>query len=362
MKKILLLTLDFPPNLGGVARYLWELAAQFANDVTVIAPKVVPKPNDKASSFKIVRHSLLYKRFWPKWLQSFFVVNKYKKEFDVLWVSHILPMGYVAYLVKIFLRRDYFVFLHSMDFYLAVSNPWKKFFAKMILSKASLVVTNSKALQFEVRKFVPKSRYITVYPCLSTGFVDKKVKRANLFPFTLLSVGRLVKRKGHLLVLKALEEIDDHKIGYVIVGNGPELDSLKNEVAQRGLSDQVVFKSNLTDDELIAVYKSADLFVMPTQQLGGDREGFGIVYLEAAGFGLPSVASDIPGVSEAVLHEETGILIQEGNITELADVIRMLHENDKKRQKLGQTAKERVEAEFTYDVQANRLRPYLESK
>ena len=271
-------------------------------------------------------------------------------------------MGYIAYLVKIFLRRDYFVFLHSMDFYLAVSNPWKKFFAKMILSKASLVITNSKALQFEVRKLVPRGRYITVYPCLSTGIVDKKVKRANLFPFTLLSVGRLVKRKGHLLVLKALEEVDDHQVGYVIVGNGPELGNLQGEVERRGLSDRVIFKSNLTDDELIAVYKSADTFVMPTEQLSNDREGFGIVYLEAARFGLPSIASDIPGVSEAVLHEETGILIQEGNITELADVIRMLKENADMRQKLGQTARERVEGEFTCEVQANRLRPYLESK
>ena len=97
------------------------------------------------------------------------------------------------------------------------------------------------------------------------------------------------------------------------------------------------------------------MFAMPARQIGGDVEGFGIAYLEAASFGKPSVAGNVGGASEAVLNNQTGVTVNPESPSEIAAAIIKLLKDDNLRHTLGQAAKERVSSEFTWEKQINRI-------
>ena len=370
MRRVLLLTLEFPPRRGGVARYLFGLAQYWKDQVFVVAsPEPGSSEHDAKSPFKILRHQLLFKTFWPRWLPSVWFALKYSRQYDTLWVSHILPLGTVACFVSWILRKDYFVFLHSMDFALATRNSWKKFLTKQILKRATLVVSNSHALESRVKEFSGDSiKTLVVYP-----FVNPDMMRANVQDgdiktlkqenkITLLTVGRLVGRKGHHQVLKAiagLARTGGKQIQYNIVGSGLEYSAIIKHAQKLGIVPFVRFYQNVSDEDLPRMYAEADIFAMPTESKGPDMEGFGIVYLEAGLSGLPVIGSKLPGVDEAVLHGQTGILVEAGNTDKVAVAIKYLIDNPEARKRFGQAGRERVVQEFCCNDQAKKLTPYM---
>jgi phosphatidylinositol alpha-1,6-mannosyltransferase len=109
------------------------------------------------------------------------------------------------------------------------------------------------------------------------------------------------------------------------------------------------------------VYRNADIFIMPTENLGNDIEGFGLVYLEAAFYSLPVIASDILGVREAVLAEETGILVAEGSVTEVADAMERLLLHPELRERFGEAGHRRVLEAFTPEKQFGKIKEWLEN-
>ncbi|MFH1142211.1 MAG: glycosyltransferase family 4 protein [Candidatus Uhrbacteria bacterium] len=374
MRRILLLTLDFPPRRGGVARYLYGLAQYWKDQVFVVAtPESGCQEFDSDSPFKIHRHQLLFAKFWPRWLPSIFYAFKYAKQYDTLWVSHILPLGTVAYFISLVLRKDYFIFLHSMDFALATRNGWKRWLTQQILNRATLVVTNSVALESRVKEFSKNPiKTLVVYP-----FVNLDMIRANVQPrlatnivgesedkekVILLTVGRLVGRKGHHQVLKALAGLarsGSNQIQYNIVGSGLEYSALIKHVQKLGIVPLVRFFQNVSDQDLPQMYAQADIFIMPTETKGPDMEGFGIVYLEAGLSGLPVIGSKLPGVDEAVIHGKTGILVEAGNTDRLAVAIKYLVDNPEARKMFGQAGRQRVIDQFCCDDQAKKLTPFM---
>lgn len=363
MKRVLLLTLDFPPRRGGVARYLCELCQYWQSRVFVVAP---PEPGDKESDakapFTVKRRKLLFRYFWPRWTRAILVVMRELFRFNQLWVSHILPLGTVALFFRLIFRKEYLVFLHSMDFALATRNAQKSFLTKRILRHAKAVITNSNALAERVRQFAGDLEITVVYPCINPrlkiaaeGAFDQSKHKGT----TLLTVGRLVGRKGHHQVLRAIALLADKRIRYNIVGLGMEYNSLIRHAQKLGVDQQVEFIQNASDQDLINLYREADIFVMPTEFKGSDIEGFGIVYLEAGIFGLPVVASNVPGVDEAVLNGRTGLLVEQENHEQVAEALKRLIDNEAERRQIGQTARERVLSEFLCEHQAQKLDQYL---
>lgn len=370
MRRMLLLTIDFPPSRGGVARYLLEFASFFSEQTIVVAERERETATfDRTATFELRRMKLLSSVLWPHWIPAFWPVVKLRRRYDVLVVSHILPLGLVARIASRILKKPYMVILHGMDFALARRNGWKQRLTKWILREASVVVTNTDALAREVRGFVTTKQLVTVYPCLSSHLVTQETaldprNSVQDRPIELLTVARLVPRKGHAHVLDAISILKDRRLDrplhYTVVGNGPLLASLRAHATALGIGDALVsFLPDADDAELVQCYRHADIFVMPTEHLGRDLEGFGMVYIEAGAFGLPVVASDLPGVNEAVIDQETGVLVPPASAADLADTLEKLIKDEPLRLKLGRAGRDRAFKEFTCEKQLSKLRNLL---
>jgi phosphatidylinositol alpha-1,6-mannosyltransferase len=181
----------------------------------------------------------------------------------------------------------------------------------------------------------------------------------------MLSIGRLVERKGHDVALRAFARVlEDHPdLRYVVAGDGPERDRLGRIAAQEGIEPYVVFCGSLPDTALPAYYAMADFFIMVSRHLvdRGDVEGFGIVYLEANAAGLPVIAGRSGGSSDAVEHGVNGLLIDDPlSVEEIARAISSFCDDTEGRQRLGRQGKERARR-FAWTHQQRLWRRSLEA-
>lgn len=368
MRRLLLMTIDFPPKTGGVARYLDALATYFRDEMIVVAPPMVgAKEADAVAGYRVFRRSLLSFKIWPRWIDAVRTLIEMKGEYDTVMTSHVLPIGLAACIAKIFTGKPYVVIVHGLDVALAKKNVWKYWMATLCLRNAKFVITNSYALKEEIGKDYGVRKAVVVYPT-TTLFedvpLDRSTKKEPKAKIRLLTVGRLVERKGHVRVLEALALLREQNhldgIEYVIVGDGPMQKTLEHRISELGLASVVSLRHQVDDAQLQKAYKSSDVFVMPTMILDElDREGFGIVYLEAAQFGIPSIASDLPGPDEAVLHGQTGFLVKDGDIALLAKVIHRFATDKELREQTGNAARARVEKEFRPEYQFKKLEALL---
>lgn len=125
----------------------------------------------------------------------------------------------------------------------------------------------------------------------------------------LVTVGRLVARKGvRWFVGQVMPSLPDRFI-YLVVGSGGEKTAIEAEIAANGLGDRVIMLGGIDRDDLLAIYNRADTFVMPNIPVENDVEGFGLVALEASSTGTPVVAADIDGIPDAVRSPGNGVLV-----------------------------------------------------
>ena len=172
----------------------------------------------------------------------------------------------------------------------------------------------------------------------------------------LITLARLEKRKGHAAILKAVKKLtsDFPLIQYVIAGAGSEKSNLQRLVKEYALEKNVSFVGLVNESQKKYLFEHTDLMVMPTIDESENRsiEGFGIAYLEAAFFGVPSIASNVGGTKEAVLHNKTGIVIN--NIDNLFQSIHELLVNSNRRKQLGYEAQKRAIENFNWDTVTNK--------
>ncbi|MCX6714880.1 MAG: glycosyltransferase family 4 protein [Candidatus Uhrbacteria bacterium] len=358
-KDLLLITPDFLPSRGGVARYLGLFAEYFSQRVRVIASPL-ENATEVAVTYPLDRKPLLSKYIWPKWITSVLLLVREAKSYRCVITSHVIPFGTAAMVAKWFTKKPYIVITHGMDVRLALRS--KKSLTSRVLSNAYLVIANSNALAQELQQEFGLKNILTIYPCVDPKFVSSATNVASLV-FRLLSVSRLVDRKGHERVLQALALLKMNgslsTFRYTIVGGGPMRQALETLAIELDLGSSVVFKGDVSDEELRTVYSDADVFVLPVKNDPIDKEGFGMVYLEAAAYGVPSIATRMSGVDEAVLDQETGLLVEDGNIEALAGAILSLANDVLLREQLGNAARMRVTTEFTPAAQFSKLEPYL---
>lgn len=339
--RLLLITPDFPPNRGGVASYLGAMSRYFGSRMTVQTT------------------DLLYQRVWPKWLRTTRYLYKQKDSYDYVITSHLLPFGTAAYVAKWFTKKSYVVIVHGLDVRLIRRSVFRSWLARKVLASAYLIVANSNALAQELSA-LGVQQALVVYPCLETIADEIEVDRTTK---RILTVSRLIERKGHERVLRALAELRAlgrfDGVEYHIVGTGPYEEQIRSTVHSLNLDAVVTFHGDVDDHTRTELYQQSDLFVMPVVNDPIDKEGFGLVYLEAAAHGVPSIATDIPGIDEAIIHGETGILVHDNNIPELATWIDRLLHNKEERSQLGSAARERAQREFTCEHQFSKLAEYL---
>ncbi len=173
----------------------------------------------------------------------------------------------------------------------------------------------------------------------------------------LLTVARLLTRKGHDRVLEALitirKEIPD--LRYLIVGTGKEEARLKALTSQYGLNEVVTFTGAIPHDEVPAYFAAADVFVHPNRELeNGDVEGFGMVFLEANACGLPVIGGNSGGTPDAIQDGVTGYLVDPNSTKEIADRVVELMRNKSLRHSMGGAGREWAK-QFSWEAAAEKV-------
>ena len=159
----------------------------------------------------------------------------------------------------------------------------------------------------------------------------------------ILTVGRLIERKGHTVLIRAMAQIaatrDD--VVLTIVGEGQERPRLESLIRELGLAERVQLTGSVSDEELERAYARCDMFVLPAiVDSAGDTEGLGMVLLEAMRYEKPVIASDIGGITDIVIHEETGILAPPADPAALAAAIVALLDNREMAERLGKQGRQ----------------------
>lgn len=173
-------------------------------------------------------------------------------------------------------------------------------------------------------------------------------------PLRILTVARLVEKKGHEVALRALASVREAlpAFRYEIVGEGPLAESLSDLVGRLGLDDVVRFRGALSDSDVRRLLGCADMFVLASQTArSGDQEGTPVSLMEAQACGVPVVSTHHSGIPEVVLDGRSGLLVEAGDVDALAAaVVRLVREHEAW-PRLGAAGRAHIEAEF--DIRAS---------
>lgn len=373
-RKIVLVTGVFPPGIGGMQNYYYNLSKFTKHDMTVVAPEYDGCADfDQGQPYRVVRGRFLRDERvdFASWGRLFRQVRKTVSghDPDVTIYGYVL-IGFIGLLLKVFAGRRYMISTHGMDMLMFRRFIGLNAVVKLIMRKADGVLTNSRFTKRLVEEYgVDPRRIGIVNPGVESAYekgpADEALIRAHGLEgkYVILSVGRLVTRKGHDRVIQSLPDVLKRipNAVYVIVGDGPDRERLAQLARTTGVADAVVFAGSVQGSERVnGYYRLADQFIMVSRELEkGDAEGFGIVYLEAASAGVPVIAGRSGGASEAVLDGVTGLLVDPESVGEIAGSIVRLAKDAILRERLARAGYKRAKTEFQHDVLAEGFDRYV---
>jgi phosphatidylinositol alpha-1,6-mannosyltransferase len=242
----------------------------------------------------------------------------------------------------------------------------------LVLRGADCVIANSDNTRAILtrRWRLPESRVRLLHPGVDVGwFVPAERDHAARGALgwgerpVVLTVGRLQRRKGHDVMLRAVLAIRRRHpdVLYAIVGDGEERRRLERMVAELELERSVRFLGEVDESTLLTCYQQCDLFVLPNREIAGDIEGFGMVLLEAQSCGKPVVAGRSGGTREAMNPPETGLLVPCDQPDELAEALDRLLRDATRRERMGRAARAWVEERFCWERLAARAAEIFEA-
>lgn len=367
----LLVTLGFPPAIGGMQRYLYARCLAHADRMVVLAPQVPGWAEfDRAQPFPVYR--------WPGFLGTVSGVKRAcQLGFSLLetirllqrYTVHMvecgqaLPFGLVGLVYKRLYGLLYLVWAYGDDILKAERHHLVLAFLRLVLREARGVATISQYTRGElVRLGVPPQRILVLPPEVDTSRFHPGVDPSSILSRhglvrrqVILTVARLMAaRKGIENVLAALPTVLQAVPGavYLIVGEGPARGDLEALVQRQRLVGVVVFAGAVSDADLPAYYNACQVFVMPSCPLPrrGEVEGFGIVYLEAGACGKPVVAGRGGGVGEAVQDGVTGLLVDPQDVPQIAGAIVRLLQDPALAAELGRNGLARAQVRTPWDL------------
>ena len=277
--------------------------------------------------------------------------------------ARALPEGVAARLSQLFGGPGYVCWAHGEDLATARASREFTFLTSWVFRGARAALANSRNTAEMLGAFgVPQNIRHVVYPAVDANRFHPDVDGADVRRLyaapddtLLLSVGRLQRRKGHDVVIRAIAALNRDLPGlrYVIAGEGDERTRLEQLAGAEHVQDRVFFVGSVGDEALPAYYAAADMFVLPNRiDTDGDIEGFGIVFLEAAAAGRPVIGGRSGGVPEAVEDGVTGLLVDGSDVEAVAAAIRELAVSPETRRRMGRDGRARVLARFTWDQAA----------
>jgi len=378
--RLLFVTQDFPPKIGGIQTYSWELSRRLATRLSaleVVAPSHPDAPAvDREASFPITRVSgrpsllpitglpAVYRRAralradWAFHAQWQTVGTSLLARRLTGWPRRIVcaahgrellfnPTASLPGVRDVYdaLRRG---LLHRVDRFVPVSRYTARLLHDRGVSpERTWVVSNGTAPD----RFHPR---VSSSFRRDLGLSDRPL---------LLTVGRLVPRKGIDTVLRALPTVVQTlpDVAYVVVGAGPDRPRLERLTGELGLQEHVYFRGRVPHEDLPGYYSTADLFVMPAREDPPDVEGFGLVFLEANACGTPVIGARTGGIPDAIRDGDTGLLVPPAAPEALAEAIRRVLTQPDLAASLGRQGREYAATEASWAHVADRMHSVLAS-
>ena len=374
MTSHLLLTYDFPPMGGGIARWMGELARHYPPGSLVVSTGDQPGDDvvDRSFANRIDRLGIPARRLrtvqgllrWSRRVAG--LTRSVGAEF--IWCGNLKPAAYPARWTASRLGTPYGVMVVGSDLLILRSqirrSSLKRRAALALLGSSSVIVAISRYTADLCRGLLKQlglgtavDRVRVVPLGTDPGFfrpgVDGAAVRARygIRPGRwMLSVARLVRYKGLDTGLLVLAELSRRypDLGYVIVGSGEQLDDLRAMAARLGLQDRVYFLTDVSDQELPALYNLADIYLGLTRATELDVEGFGISLVEASACGVPVVAARTGGIPDAVREGETGVLVNPEDPRTIAEAVGRLLDNRELARDLGMGGRRAVESYYNW--------------
>lgn len=339
-KKILIVTRNLPPLIGGMERLNWHIADELSHDykILLLSHNQAREQAPSKCIFFGVRLNPLPLFLILAFIQTFLICLRHKP--DVLFAGSGLTAPIVVFWAKVF-RKKSLIYIHGLDI---ATNNWlyNLLWVPMIRSASKVIANSTPTHDLCLKKGISQQKLKIIYPGVTYPPLPRnenliqsiKEKHQLHDKKILISVGRLTERKGlNEFVDFALPEIvaKHPNTILVVIGDTPNQSLNKNlqsqdliiETAQKhGISDHILFLGNISDDTILSSwYYIADIHVFPVKHIPDDPEGFGMVAIEAAAHGTPTVAFATGGIIDSVSHLSSGYLIEQKHYQKLTEQI-----------------------------------------
>ncbi len=374
VSRVLVFSPDYKPSGGGVAEHAFKIARAMMRKglhVVVLAPRQRGGREFDARAgiptYRVPRAGPVTGILFFSALLS--IVRRHGIDFVYCATSH--PSGLICAAASVFAGFRHSVTIHGHEVMYARRGLRQTL--KSILRPLQVAVLNASDRVFAVSAFtrdsavkagVKQEKIHVIYNGIDmedfrepADVKSLPAERGVTGGPLVVTVGRLVERKGHDVVIKAMPDILDRAPGaaYVIVGDGPERARLARLAADTGVGGHVHLMGSLPRRDVLAFIAACDVFVMPSRRVGTSVEGFGIVFLEAGALKKPVVGGRSGGIPDAVEDGVTGLLVDPSSPEETARAVtRILTDSDLAR-RLGEAGYERVTRLFTWDKVADRI-------
>ncbi len=377
----LLLSYDFPPMGGGIARWMGELAKRYPPGRLIVSTGQFGGGNLGDQQFVScidrlpIRSSRL--RSLPgvvRWShRADALARKHRAEF--VWCGNLKPAAYPAKWVKTRVGVPYGVLLHGGDL-LTLRHQVNRSYTKnrvacSLLDSAALLVCNSGYTAALCRSILGDLRLTALQDRVYTVPLgaDRDVFRPGLDPSEvrrryglagrrwLLSVARLTRHKGIDTGIRVLAQLASEypDLGYAVVGTGDDLPELESLGRVLGVADRIKFLGQVPEADLPEVYNSAEIYLGLSRIMPERVEGFGISLAEASASGLPVVAGSSGGIPETVEDGVSGRLVSAEQVNDVSVAVRSLLNDRALASRLGAKGRERIERYYNWDRVAAEL-------
>jgi glycosyltransferase involved in cell wall biosynthesis len=316
--------------------------------------------------YRSVKDGKYKKTYFKEFLQAGYIAKHLSEDSSVTHIHAHFCHGAttVAMLAARLTGLPFSFTAHAKDVYLEELNP--RDLLSLKIDRAAFVVTCTSANRQYLRKFEKHtpSKIRTIYHGLDLSLFQPRREQA-VSPHRILSVGRLVEKKGFLTLVEACSLLRERRVSFecLIVGGADSFQPVVEERIRRlELSSYISIRSAVTQEELRDIYESSSVFVLACQVLeNGDRDGIPNVLAEAMAMQLPVVSTDISGIPELVRSGENGLLVPPSAPAELAAALQLLLEDAPLRQRLGVNARRTITEVFDSSENIRQLAELFQS-
>ena len=341
----LIVTRNFPPELGGMQSLMWGLTKEMSKNfmIKVFADyQENHKEFDKKENFSIERVGGI--KFLRK-IRKAQLINEFLKENKVQGI--IADHWKSLELIKTDKKK--YCLIHGKEINHPKGSSLNKRVIKVLNNVEKVVANSEYTKNLAINSGVNKKKIKVINPGidpvseLNKKSLEKVESLLKIKTPRLITVSRFDKRKNHEKIIMALRNLKQiyPDIVYICIGYGDEEENLKKLVEELNLGSQVMFFKDITNDLKNSLIAKSDIFVMPSIIHKTSVEGFGIAYVEAAQYGIPSLGGKDGGASDAIEHNKTGLICDGNNLDDIYSSLNSMIEN-KKYLEFGKNAKEYV--------------------